>query len=143
MWQAAEGIIDHVEIPVSQFERARTFYREALRPLGLEEIIVVEAATGDACRAGFGKDGYPGLWLIGPRETGASVHLALRASSRESVDAFHAHALRSGGRDNGEPGIRTRYHDNYYAAYVLDPDGNNIEAVCQEPLAASRATPLT
>lgn len=131
MTQAPEGVIDHIEIPVSQFERARSFYRAALAPLGLEEIMSVKAADGEAWRAGFGKDSYPRLWLVGPRETAAPIHMALRASSRDSVDAFHAHALGAGGRDNGKPGIRTRYHDTYYAAYVLDPDGNNIEAVCQ------------
>jgi len=132
MRQVPEGIIDHVEIPVSQFEQARAFYLAALAPLGLTEIIAVKAAADGASRAGFGCDGYPRLWLVGPRNPGAPVHLALRAASRDGVDAFHAQALHSGGRDNGGPGIRARYHDRYYAAYVLDPDGNNIEAVCQK-----------
>lgn len=103
MREAPEGVIDHVEIPVSHFERARAFYCEALGQLGLGEIISVKAAEGKAWRAGFGRDGYPRLWLIGPRKTGAPVHLALRVPSRESVDAFHAHALRSGGRDMALP----------------------------------------
>lgn len=125
------GIIDHVEIPVSQFERARAFYQKALAPLGLEEILAVRAAGGDASRVGFGKDGDPRLWLVGPRATGGHVHIALRAENRKSVDGFYAHAIDAGGCDNGKPGVRTRYHDNYYAAYVLDPDGNNLEAVFQ------------
>lgn len=132
MKEASEGVIDHIEIPVSDFERARVFYREVLRQLGLEEIIAVKATNGAACRAGFGRDSYPSLWLVGPRETGAAVHLAFRAATRQDVDEFHTRAVQAGGHDNGRPGIRLQYHASYYAAYILDADGNNIEAVCQK-----------
>lgn len=132
MTQRSEGVIDHVEIPVSDFDQAKTFYREVLGHLGLEEVIAVKAADGAASRAGFGRDGYPSLWLIGSRKTGAPVHLAFRAVTRKAVDDFHNHAVQVGGRDNGGPGIRTRYHANCYTAYILDADGNNIEAVCQK-----------
>lgn len=76
--------------------------------------------------------GYPRLWIVGPREPSAQVHLAFRAERRDDVDKFYYAALQSGGLDNGKPYIRAHYHQSYYAAYVFDPDGNNIEAVCQQ-----------
>lgn len=123
-------IINHVELPVTEAQGARRFYEAVLAPLGLSLVISIGPAQGGP-RYGFGKNGYPSLWIH--QESGAklSIHLAFTADKRATVDAFHAAALANGGMDNGVPGIRKRYHENYYAAYVLDPDGNNIEAVCQ------------
>lgn len=126
-------IINHIEIGVTDVEASRRFYEAALAPLGLTLVISVDAArtmhgTG---RYGFGRDGYPSFWIHG--ESGASrpIHIAFTAATHDQVDATYAAALGHGGTDNGPPGIRTRYHPRYYAAFILDPDGNNIEAVCQ------------
>ncbi|WP_210324219.1 VOC family protein [Azorhizobium oxalatiphilum] len=126
-------MINHIEFPVGDAEWSRQFYDAVLAPLGLSLVISIDpsrTAHGGA-RHGFGKNGYPSLWIH--QENGAKlpIHIAFTADDRATVDAFHAAALASGGTDNGAPGIRERYHENYYAAYVLDPDGNNIEAVCQ------------
>lgn len=126
-------IINHVEIPVAEAESARRFYEAVLAPLGLSLVISIDPArtAHGGPRHGFGRNGYPSLWIH--QESGAKlpIHIAFTANDRPTVDAFHAAALANGGTDNGGPGIRERYHENYYAAYVLDPDGNNIEAVCQ------------
>jgi catechol 2,3-dioxygenase-like lactoylglutathione lyase family enzyme len=114
-------LFDHVVLPVRDLARSRAFYERALQPLGVR---VVESSQGP----GFAI-GDQDFW-IGERETaGGSVHIAFAAQDRETVDAFHAGAIEAGGVDNGRPGLRPRYHSGYYAAYVLDPDGNNIEAV--------------
>jgi catechol 2,3-dioxygenase-like lactoylglutathione lyase family enzyme len=126
-------IINHVEIPVVEAESARRFYEGVLAPLGLSLVISIDPArtAHGGPRHGFGRNGYPSLWIH--QESGAKlpIHIAFTANDRPTVDAFHAAALANGGTDNGGPGIRERYHENYYAAYALDPDGNNIEAVCQ------------
>lgn len=126
-------IINHIELPVAEAEGARRFYEAALAPLGLTLVISIDPArtAHGGVRYGFGKNGYPSLWIH--QQTGAElpIHIAFTADDRPAVDAFHAAALANGGTDNGAPGIRERYHANYYAAYVLDPDSNNIEAVCQ------------
>jgi catechol 2,3-dioxygenase-like lactoylglutathione lyase family enzyme len=119
--QAMTTSIDHVSINVSDFDRARAFYVAALKPLGLRVIQDYGTAIG------VGAD-YPFLW-IGEGDT-AHVHLAFRTETTTEVDAFHKAALAAGGKDNGAPGIRSEYSENYYAAYVLDADGHNIEAVC-------------
>ena len=126
-------IINHIEVAVADVEASRRFYEAAVEPLGLSLVVSIDAAqTGRGTpRYGFGRDGYPSLWIheeVGDR---LSVHVAFTAGDRKAVDAFHAAALAAGGGDNGWPGIRERYHPAYYAAYVFDPDGNNIEAVCQ------------
>jgi catechol 2,3-dioxygenase-like lactoylglutathione lyase family enzyme len=129
----AMSVINHMEIPVDDADASRRFYEAALGPLGLSLVVSIDPARTPhgGARHGFGRDGYPSLWLH--EEAGAKlpVHVAFTADAREAVDAFHQSALSQGGTDNGAPGIRERYHPNYYAAYVLDPDGNNIEAVCQ------------
>jgi len=129
----AMSVIDHIELPIADAEVSRRFYGAALEPLGLSLVVSIDPVrtTHGGARHGFGRDGYPRLWLH--EETGSRlpVHVAFAAGDRKAVDAFHEMALVHGGRDNGAPGIRERYHPNYYAAYVLDPDGNNIEAVCQ------------
>jgi catechol 2,3-dioxygenase-like lactoylglutathione lyase family enzyme len=122
-------MIDHVGVNVSEYERSRDFYAKALEPLGYSLLMEPMAGTG-----GFGRDQKPDFWISAEREpTTENVHVALAAPDRATVDAFHAAALEAGGTDNGEPGVREIYHPTYYGAYVLDPDGNNIEVVCHTP----------
>jgi catechol 2,3-dioxygenase-like lactoylglutathione lyase family enzyme len=118
-------MIDHVSLAVSDLDRSLAFYKAALAPLGYEVILQFPGV------AGLGEHGKPDLW-IGVRPVGHSVHVALRASTRTLVDAFHAAALAAGGTDNGPPGVRAIYHPSYYGAFVLDPDGHNLEACCHE-----------
>lgn len=127
-------MIDHVGFPVSDFERAKTFYRAALAPLGYDLLMEFAAEeTGDAPAAGFGRDGMPDFWIGGAATVHGHVHVALSSADRASVDAFHQAAMAAGATDNGGPGLRPHYHPNYYAAFVLDPDGHNIEVVCHTP----------
>ena len=132
MRQAPDGILDHVEIVVGDVAASRRFYKTALACLDFAEVVDVPGNGEVMGRVGLGIDGYPRLWLRGPGPAGTPLHLAFRAETRQMVDLFHATAIAAGGRDNGLPGIRARYHAAYYAAYVLDPDGNNIEVVCQQ-----------
>lgn len=127
-------MLDHVGFSVSDFSRAKAFYEAALRPLGLSLLMEVTAEqTGADAHAGFGADGKPFFWIgTGDRATGGT-HVAFAAATHAEVDAFHRAALAAGGRDNGAPGLRPHYHQNYYAAFVLDPDGDNVEAVCHAP----------
>jgi catechol 2,3-dioxygenase-like lactoylglutathione lyase family enzyme len=119
-------MIDHTGINVSDYAKSRDFYTHALAPLGYE--LLMEPVEG---LCGFGRDRKPDFWIAGMREPVThNVHVALAAPDRATVDAFHAAAIEAGGSDNGPPGTRELYHPNYYAAFVLDPDGNNIEAVC-------------
>jgi catechol 2,3-dioxygenase-like lactoylglutathione lyase family enzyme len=120
--------LDHVGLDVSDYERSKDFYEKTLAPLGLRLIMEPIPTVG-----GFGGE-FPFFW-IGKRDRPAQsgVHVAFTAKDRKSVDAFHAAAIEAGGTDNGGPGVREIYHPNYYGAYVLDPDGNNVEAVCHEP----------
>lgn len=121
-------MIDHVSIQVSNFAKALSFYTEALAPLGYVPQYVDESAKS----AGFGRKGEPRLW-IAEGKAPAKMHLALASAGRDAVASFHAAALRAGGRDNGKPGLRPDYGANYYAAFVFDPDGNNLEAVTYVP----------
>jgi len=129
-------MLDHVGFSVADFERSKDFYRRALAPLGLQLLMEVTAAeTGAGAHAGFGAAGKAFFWIgTGERPKGG-VHVAFTAATREEVDAFHRAALATGGVDNGGPGLRPHYHANYYGAFALDPDGNNIEAVCHAPAA--------
>jgi catechol 2,3-dioxygenase-like lactoylglutathione lyase family enzyme len=122
-------MIDHIGFPVSDYARAKAFYAAALAPLGYTLIAEVQQNDNDAPACGFGIGGKPDFWIGGEGGLHKPVHVAITAKDRASVDAFHAAALAAGGRDNGAPGIRAQYHPNYYAAFVLDPDGHNIEAV--------------
>ena len=124
-------VINHLEIPVTDADRSRRFYEAALSPLGLALVVSTTGAVHGGARYGFGRNGYPSLWIHGEPGNARPVHVAFTAHNRAAVHAFHKAALANGGTDNGGPGIRERYHPNYFAAYVLDPDGNNIEAVCQ------------
>lgn len=124
-------MIDHTGLSVSEFERAKAFYTAALAPLGYELVMEVDAATSGSHEfAGFGVPPAPDFWITFGAPNEPPLHVAFRARSRAQVDAFHAAALAAGGRDNGAPGLRPHYHPNYYGAFVLDPDGHNIEAVC-------------
>ena len=120
-------MIDHLGLAVKSFVRSRNFYAAALAPLGYS--LVTEQATV----AAFGPPGRPLFWIHAGSPAHTDVHLAFAAPDRAGVDAFYDAALGAGAADNGPPGLRTGYHPNYYAAFVLDPDGNNIEAVCHLP----------
>ena len=126
-------MIDHIGFPVSDYARAKAFYAKALAPLGYVLIMEVQQNEQDAPAAGFGRDGKPDFWIGGEGGLGKALHVAILAQDRAEVDAFHAAAMAAGGRDNGPPGVRAHYHPNYYGAFVFDPDGNNIEAVCHTP----------
>jgi catechol 2,3-dioxygenase-like lactoylglutathione lyase family enzyme len=118
-------VIDHVTLGVSDLDRARDFYDRALAPLGLKRI------TGaDREFAGYGVPGKGYFWIGPAKEAPTGTHVAFATSDRATVHAFHEAALAAGGRDNGAPGPRPQYAPTYYGAFVLDPDGHNIEAVC-------------
>ena len=123
-------MIHHLDLQVADFARSRAFYSQALAPLGLALIMEFDRGEGRLL-AGFGKNPDPVFWIRGGRAFSDRQHVAFAAQSRAAVHAFHAAALAAGGRDNGAPGLRPRYAVDYYAAYVLDPDGHNIEAVCR------------
>lgn len=118
--------IDHATVAVADFARSRAFYDAALRPLGITRLY----ADGKRA-AGYGANAKAFFWIAEQDRAPTQVHVAFAAPDRNAVAAFHAAALDHGGRDNGAPGPRPQYHDGYYAAFVLDPDGNNIEAVIQ------------
>jgi catechol 2,3-dioxygenase-like lactoylglutathione lyase family enzyme len=123
------GIFAHISIKVADMPAASAFYRAALAPLGIEQKFLVERPGGQT--AGYGRDKVGFFVETGDALAQGAVHMAFEARNRREVDAFHAAAIAAGGKDNGQPGIRPRYHDNYYAAFVIDPDGNNVEAVYQ------------
>jgi catechol 2,3-dioxygenase-like lactoylglutathione lyase family enzyme len=126
-------MIDHIGIPVSDYIRAKTFYEKALAPLGYSLVKEVQQHANGFPAAGFGCEGKPDFWIGGEGALNKSVHIAILAKTRSLVDAFYRAALAAGGRDNGAPGLRPLYHPNYYGAFVRDPDGHNIEAVCHAP----------
>ena len=118
-------MIDHVGIRISDYARSKRFYAQALAPL--RYALMME--FGEV--AGFGADGKPDFWISAGSP--APIHVAIGSPDRATVDAFYHAALAAGGRDNGAPGLRPHYHAAYYGAFVLDPDGHNIEAVCHAP----------
>ena len=121
-------MIDHLGLSVSDLARSREFYRRALAPLGYGVIMEFPGAVG------LGAQGKPDFWLgAATTPTPTPVHVAFLSPDRKTVDAFHTAALAAGGKDNGGPGLRPQYHATYYGAFVLDPDGNNVEAVCHQP----------
>lgn len=123
-------MIDHIGITVSDFEASKAFYDQAMAPLGASLLYMVPAEyTGGSKVGGYGRD-RPVFWLHEATPTGPGRHYAFTARSRAEVDAFHAAAIAAGGKDNGSPGLRPHYHPDYYGAFVFDPDGNNVEAVC-------------
>lgn len=121
-------VLDHVGLRVRDPATTRAFYEAALAPLGFSVVMEVPGMPG----AGFGLPGKPSFWVV-PGEPSGPLHLAFHAADRDRVDAFYAAALAAGARDNGAPGVRAHYHPGYYAAFVIDPDGNNVEAVCHVP----------
>ena len=127
-------MLDHISLRVQDFPRAVEFYQAALAPIGYQ--VQMEFPGG----AGLGEPGKPDLWIAQTDKALAPTHVAFR-TGRAQVDAFHAAALAAGAADNGPPGVRADYHPNYYAAYVLDPEGNNIEVVCHDPPGARKTAP--
>jgi catechol 2,3-dioxygenase-like lactoylglutathione lyase family enzyme len=121
-------MIDHTGVIVGSFEASRRFYAAALAPLGYELLPEFHASV-----AGFGEPGKPDFWIAQGEPNTPRIHVAFRADTRREVDAFYEAALGAGARDNGAPGLRAQYHPDYYGAFVLDPDGHNIEAVCHSP----------
>jgi catechol 2,3-dioxygenase-like lactoylglutathione lyase family enzyme len=127
-------MIDHTGVKVSDFARAKAFYRAALAPIGYQLLLEFPAAmTGSDDVAGFGVPPKADFWIAAGTPNKPPIHVAFRVGGRVLVDAFHAAALAAGGCDNGAPGPRPHYHAYYYATFVLDPDGHNIEVVCHEP----------
>jgi catechol 2,3-dioxygenase-like lactoylglutathione lyase family enzyme len=136
--------IDHIGLGVADYQAARAFYIAALKPLGMGLVMeFTRQQTGHEDSGGFGTPGRPFIWISATGKTTPHVHLALRANSRAQVDAFYAAAIAAGGKDNGGPGVREMYHPHYYGAFVLDPEGHNIEAVTHlpEPVKAARKKP--
>ena len=127
-------MLDHAGFPVSDYARSKAFYLQALAPLGYALVMEVQQHENDAPAAGFGAHGKPDLWIGGEGGLQRPIHIAIAAQDRAAVDAFYRAAIAAGGKDNGAPGLRPHYHPNYYAAFVLDPDGHNIEAVCHAPV---------
>jgi catechol 2,3-dioxygenase-like lactoylglutathione lyase family enzyme len=120
-------MLDHIGFGVTDYTLSKTFFLKALQPLGVG--IVMEGAHG----IGIGLKGKPSLWLFQTSEQPVPLHLAFTAQNRQQVQDFYRAALEAGGKDNGAPGLRPHYHPNYYAAFVIGPDGHNVEAVCHQP----------
>ncbi|MFC3108251.1 VOC family protein [Undibacterium arcticum] len=124
-------MLDHMTFRVADIDTCKAFYEKVLAPLGYGAALEFEH---DGVRMlGFSDAGKYDTWFVQVTPVSGPAHIAWRAKSRAAVDAFHAAALAAGGRDNGAPGLREHYHQHYYGAYVLDPDGNNVEAVCHDP----------
>ncbi len=127
-------MLDHIGFGVSDFARSKQFYERALAPLGYR--IVMEVApqeSGGDTFAGFGDERKPYFWIGTGNALTGRLHVAFMAKDRAAVDAFYSAAIAAGGKDYGAPGLRPHYHPNYYGAFVLDPDGHNVEAVCHRP----------
>ena len=128
----SECIIDHTSLSVADFEAMLAFYEKALAPIGITVIMRFgKDITGNVEVAGLGRE-KPFLWIADGGKTTPHIHLAIRADSRAEVDAFYQAAIAAGGKDNGGPGLRKHYHPNYYGAFVIDPEGHNLEAVCHK-----------
>ena len=127
-------MLDHIGFPVSDYARAKAFYETVLAPLGYGLVMEVTAEeTGDGAACGYGPEGRPQFWIGEGGPLDGRLHVAFAAQDRAAVRAFYETALAAGGRDNGPPGVREIYHPTYYGAFVLDPDGHNVEAVCHAP----------
>jgi len=128
-------MLDHVGIAVADAERSKLFYGQALAPIGIKLIMTVGPDQNESggTAHGFGSDDKPFFWVGDNERVGEGTHVAFAVESRALVDAFHRAAIAAGGRDHGAPGLRPHYHPYYYAAFVLDPDGINVEAVCHRP----------
>jgi catechol 2,3-dioxygenase-like lactoylglutathione lyase family enzyme len=127
-------MIDHTGVSVSDIAKSTEFYTKALSAIGYALLLEFPASvTGHTDVAGFGEPQKPDFWISKGVPNHPPIHVAFRVSSRAQVDAFYKAAMAAGGRDNGAPGTRPHYHEHYYGAFVLDPDGHNIEAVCHSP----------
>lgn len=126
-------MIDHTGLNVSDYKKSKAFYIAALAPLGYQVIRELPANILPQGAMGMGVPPKPDFWVAGGTSNPPRTHIAFRAADRAQVEAFYKAALAAGGRDNGPPGVRAHYHPNYYGAFVLDPDGHNIEAVCHDP----------
>ncbi len=120
-------MFDHIGFGVTNYDASKSFFQRALEPLGVG--VVMEGEYG----LGIGPKGKPSLWLYQSSEKPAQLHLAFTAETRKQVQDFYRAALEAGGKDNGAPGLRPHYHANYYGAFVIGPDGHNVEAVCHKP----------
>ena len=125
-------MIDHIGVIVSNLENSKRFYSETLKSIGYILIRSVASTAGQTGRAGFGVPPRADFWIYEGTPNNPPLHVAFRVEDRSLVDAFYQAAIAAGGKDNGAPGIRAQYNPNYYGAFVLDPDGHNIEAVCRE-----------
>jgi catechol 2,3-dioxygenase-like lactoylglutathione lyase family enzyme len=126
-------VIDHLGIPVRNHAASKAFYLKALGPLGYGVVMEVTPEQGAPHHVtGLGASGKPDFW-ISEGEVAGRIHLCFEAATRAQVDAFYKAAIEAGAKDNGPPGIREHYHPNYYGAFVIDPNGVNLEAVCQKP----------
>lgn len=129
------SVLDHISFGVTDVARSRAFYDAALAPLGIARLVNVTEGTSK--NSGYGRGREAQFWICqdpaDKPKPSEGMHLAFVAPDYAAVDAFHKAALAVGGRDNGAPGIRAHYHPNYYAAFVIDPDGHHIEAVCHGP----------
>lgn len=128
-------MLDHIGLSVSDYARSKAFYDAVLPTLGGACVMAITAEeTGGTYEgAGYGVGGKPSFWIGSGGNTKGSLHVAFLAPDRAAVDAFYAAAMSAGAKDNGPPGLRPHYHPDYYAAFVLDPDGHNVEAVCHRP----------
>lgn len=127
-------MLDHVGFPVSDFDQSKAFYTRVLAVLGYDLVMEVdEEASGGGRHAGFGSKGRAHFWITAGEPIVGRLHVAFAADDQADVDAFYRTAIACGASDNGPPGLRPHYHPNYYGAFVFDPDGHNIEAVCHEP----------
>ncbi|GEO84637.1 MULTISPECIES: VOC family protein [Alphaproteobacteria] len=128
-------MLDHVGLSVSDYANSKAFYDAVMPSIGAECVMAMTAEeTGGTYEgSGYGLAGKPSFWIGSGDHSKGQVHIAFTAPSRAAVDAFYAAAIAAGARDNGGPGLRPHYHPDYYAAFVLDPDGHNIEAVCHTP----------
>ena len=128
-------MLDHIGFAVSNMKKSRAFYESALKPLGVKVLMEVtpEMTGTDDSHVGFGDGSAILLDWHRAKKPSPGMHVAFLAQSRKTVDEFYAAAIAAGGKDNGKPGMRPHYHESYYGAFVFDPDGNNIEAVCHKP----------
>jgi catechol 2,3-dioxygenase-like lactoylglutathione lyase family enzyme len=120
-------MFDHIGFGVTDLDASKQFFLEALEPIGVS--VVMEGPYG----VGLGQNGKPSLWFHEATDKPAPIHLAFAAENREQVDAFYHAAMAAGGKDNGTPGVRPQYHEHYYGAFVISPDGHNVEVVCHRP----------
>jgi catechol 2,3-dioxygenase-like lactoylglutathione lyase family enzyme len=126
-------MIDHITFGVSDFDRSTRFYDQAFAPLGVKRLFTLPPErSGGVSMTGYG-DQRPWFWIAEHDATRGKLHVAIRAEDHAAVDAFYKAAIAAGGKDNGPPGLRPQYHPDYYGAFVFDPDGHNIEAVCHKP----------